>query len=804
RGNHDYSTMQDKLGYQKQYMRNTLQLNQGIAPSGDPIFSEIGYLAGVFRTDWSWAPLFADYDNDGLKDLFIANGYRKDVTNLDFASYREDNYAPQFGTPEAKERKKLDDISTAMPEVKIPNFMYRNKGDLTFEDVSENWGFSLPTYSNGTIYADLDNDGDLDLVSNNIDDNAMLYENMLYQNNISPAKAANHYLRIKFAASQENMAKVDGTVVQLSANGEKQYLEFNPYRGYKSTVEPFLHFGLGTSGVIDTITVIWPNQAISRQFNVAANQLLTISYPETNEEAPIRQQPKVLTQQKKYLFEDMTLQAELQTVAHRGNYFIDFNVTPMLHKQLSMDGPYLAAGDLNNDGLEDVVMGGDAGAASKILWQQQGGTFKTVAMPFDSLYEDQGILIFDANGDGHNDIYIVSGGSQFEPNHIRHQDRLYLNDGSGNFAHATTSLPKIGTAGSVVKGADMDGDGDIDLFVGGRLVPKEYPLPASSHLLRNDGGTFVDVTREYAPELEALGLVTDAIWFDYDNSGSPDLVVVGEWMLVTVFSNTKGRLTNTTATLGLEETHGLYYSVQAADINQDGYADLVLGNSGLNSYYTASKEQPLEIFAKDFDANGTIDPILTHYNQDKRYISLFRDRMHDQILGIKKRFKRYEDFGRATFDEAFTKKEMEGVYHGKCTNLASFVLENKEGKTFQYHQLPAEAQFSTVRSIEVADMDGDGHQDLLIVGNSYAEESVRGWFDASYGYFLSGNSDFTFKAVMPSVSGFVASGDTRQMIAIMVNSKKHFIISRNNGPVSIIRISGESSSIPQLANKNPY
>lgn len=477
----------------------------------------------------------------------------------------------------------------------------------------------------------------------------------------------------------------------------------------------------------------------------------------------------------------------------------------MLHKQLSMDGPYLAVGDLNGDNLDDFVMGGDEFKATKIIWQQEEGTFKATSLPFDSLYEDQGILIFDANGDSHNDIYIVSGGSQFLPDHLRHQDRLYINNGSGSFTDATAEwLPKIGSFGSVVKGADFDNDGDVDLFVGGRLVSMKYPWPASSFILRNDGDKFTDVTREYAPALEDLGLVTDAIWFDYDNNGSQDLVVVGEWMPVTIFKNTNGKFTNTTATLGLEDTHGLYYSVQAADINKDGYADLVLGNNGLNSYYTASKEQPLEIFAKDFDENGTMDPVLTHYNQDKRYISLFRDAMNDQIIGTKKRFLKYGDFGRSTFDEAFSKSELEGAYHGVCNILSSFVLENKEGKTFLRHMLPAEAQFSTLRSMEIADLDGDGHEDLLISGNSYAEEPIRGWYDSSYGYFLSGDGAFNFKAILPSVSGFIADGDVRQLKAISIGGKKHFIISRNKGPVSIIALSGGASRpSPQLVNKVP-
>lgn len=806
RGSFDFTYMQDKYGYQKQYIRNTLQLNQGKMPDGDVKFSEIGYLAGVFRTDWSWAPLLADYDNDGYKDLFVANGYRKDVTNLDFIVYNNDNKY-SLGTEEAK-RKKSSAVLDSMPEVKIHNFLYRNKGDLTFEDVSEKWGFTLSTYSNGAVYADLDNDGDLDIINNNIDSDAILYENMLY--NPGAKKGANHFLRVKLAADKGDESKLYGAKVLAHINGTIQYLEFSPYRGYKSTVEPFLHFGLGADSLVDTLTVIWPDNKITQKYNVQVNQVLNLSYQERGDPAPIETEPELLLQvkgktdipQKKYLFENVTMQTGLHNIKHEERHYVDFKEVPLLHKQLSVDGPYFAVGDLNNDGLEDVVMGADEGFATRILWQKANGSFKQTSLPFDSLYEDRDILIFDANKDSFNDLYVVSGGSQFSKNHERYQDRLYLNDGKGNFIDATANLPKFRSSGSVVKGADYDQDGDIDLFVGGRFIPFEYPLPAKSYILRNDGGIFRDVTQEVAPELENIGLVTDACWFDYDNNGTLDLVLVGEWMPVTIFKNqNQHKLFNVTSELDLERTNGWYHSVHAADLNHDGYLDLIVGNNGLNSYYQASADQPVEIFATDFDNNGTLDPILTNYNQDKRYISFFRDRLNDQINGIKVRFKRYKDFANATFDESFTKDELKEAYHGACYELSSFLLENKGGHNFHFHQLPLETQFSAIRSVEVEDLDGDGHLDLLVVGNSHAEELVRGWYDASYGYFLRGDGAFNFKAIKPSESGFVAEGDIRQIKAINLNGKKSFIISRNRGTLVAYSVTGTIKE--SMAKKEP-
>lgn len=793
KGNHDSFERQGKLGYENQYMRNTLQLSRGLVPSNSMKFSEIGYLAGVYKTDWSWAPLFADFDNDGLKDLFISNGYRKDVTNLDFMSYNHDPTV-FFGTESTKKAKLVKSIKD-LPEVKIHNYMYRNKGDLTFEDVSTKWGLDIPTFSNGSLYADLDNDGDLDIVVNNIDDDALLYENKLYEKNGD--KKANQFLRVKLEVNEQQAVLTNGVKVHITTGDQKQYLEYNPYRGYKSTVEPYLHFGLGSAPKVDTLQIIWPDGRIFKTFDVPSNQLLTINY--SNSVAALDtisgvKQANLYTDEftradNDLMFKDITAQLSLSNFKHEEKDFIDYKSTPLLHRQLSKEGPYLAVGDLNNDGMEDMVIGGDEGVATKLFFQKQNGDFTTISLPFDSVYEDRDILIFDANNDTFNDIYIVSGGSQFPENDPNYQDRLYLNDGIGKFRNATNLLPQEFTSGSVVKGADYDKDGDIDLFIGSRLIPGKYPLPPGSYILKNDNGHFVDVTQYVLSDLSSIGMVTDANWSDLDNDGYLDLIVVGEWMPVTVFKNVDGEsFINITKQLGLEHTKGWFHSLTVSDLNKDGFNDLILGNTGLNSFYKASIEEPIEIFAKDFDSNGSLDPILTHYNFGNRYISYYRDRVLEQIPFIKKKFPDYKSFAEATFDDSFNKEELKSAYHGVCNILSSFILENNGGISFKQHTLPVEMQISPITDLIINDFNGDGILDILSIGNSNSEESTRGRYDASLGNYLLGNGNFKFKAIAPGSSGFIAEGDTRRLESITMGRKQCFIFTRNDGFLSIFSL----------------
>lgn len=781
-GNYDIFLSSRQAGYQDQYMRNTLQLNQGTFPDGSPRFSEIAYLAGMFKTDWSWAPLFADFDNDGLKDLFISNGYRKDVTDLDFIIYnRRTSSNIMFGTESAKMKKRgeaLADRLKELDDVKLSNRIFHNEGNLTFNDYTKKWGLDIPTFSNGVAYADLDNDGDLDIVVNNMDDNAMIMDNTLYQSD-QPAK--NHYLRIKLTSDNK---VCNNSKVWIITNGSRQYLEYSPYRGYKSTVEPYLHFGVGDHSTVDTLTVIWPDKTITRRLDINTNQTIEIKYKSGEKVDPSALPAYMIVKSKnpdheKYMFVNVSDSSKLAEEPHHEDFQNDFRQTPMLPHLLSEFGPYVAVGDLNGDTLEDVVLGNDAGIPTKLMFQSSSGKFEKKILPGDSIYEDRRILLFDLENDGDKDIYVVSGGSKWPQGNKNYQDRIYVNNGKGDFTVAHDILPEMHVSSNTAVSSDVDSDGDMDIFVGGYLVPQKYPYCPKSYLLINDNGKFIDKTDDIAPGLKQTGMVTDATWADINGDNKEDLIIVGEWMPITLYLNDKnGRLHNATSKYGLENTNGWYYSVLASDLNADGNTDIIVGNTGENSYYKPSVEEPVEIFTKDYDNNGTVDPIMTHYNQGERYISFFRDRLIKQIPRVKGFFNNYEKFASTTFDNTFTKKDMKGAQHLKCNSLTSLVLENTRNKLI-IHPLPVEAQISTIKGITSGDFNADGARDIIVIGNSDAEESIRGNYDASYGLFMTGDNQFGFSPHKPSVSGLVTEGTPQQIVQLTIDNNPHLLITRN-------------------------
>jgi enediyne biosynthesis protein E4 len=743
--NYDRFDLNQQMGYQPQYVRNTLQLN-----NGNGTFSEIGQLAGVYNTDWSWAPLFADLDNDGLKDLLVTNGYVKDVTDLDYVLYSRDN--TMFGTEKANQDKVRQEYEKLLSVI-IPNYVFRNNGDLTFENKSAAWGLTQASNSNGAVYADLDGDGDLDLVVNNINRPAFVYRNdadKLLQNN---------FLRLSLQGDSRNRQGLGARVV-LRHHGREQVLEQQPTRGYKSSVEPILHFGLGKDTLVQTVEVYWPDGKYQLLRNVRANQVLAVRHAAAGP-APAQASPAQET-----LFREVTEESGI-SFHHHGSDHVDFKIQPLLPHKHSQNGPGLAVGDVNCDGLDDFYVGNSARQAGMLYLQSPDGSFsgRPLGGPSEKA-DDMGALFFDADGDGDLDLYVVSGGSAFKPGASQYQDRLYRNDGAGNFTHAPTALPAMPSSGSVVTAADFDGDGDLDLFVGGRVQPHHFPAPGRSYILRNDQGRFRDVTAEVAPGLADIGMVTAALWTDFDADGQVDLLVVGEWMPLTFLKNENGAFRNVTDATGLTATHGWWNSIVTGDFNGDGRPNYIVGNLGTNSRYQASAEQPVRIYANDYDKNGTVDPILTYYIQGKEYPTHPRDAMTDQIVSFRRRFPRYADYGARTFHEMFTKEELAGARILKSERFETSYLENLGGGKFALEALPVQAQFAPVYGMLAQDFDGDGHLDVLLAGNSYATEVSVGRYNASIGTYLRGDGQGGFRPVPVQESGFFVPGDAKGMAGL--------------------------------------
>jgi hypothetical protein len=732
-----------QMGYEPQYMRNTLQVN-----NGDGSFSEIGQLAGVHNTDWSWGPLLADYDNDGYKDLFITNGYLKDMTDLDFIVYRRRNMMFKKGD---EADKALFDAIDKLWGAKTVNYIFRNNGDLTFDNLSEKWGFTEPSFSNGAAYGDLDNDGDLDLVVNNINGEAAVHQN-------KSEREKNHYLQIVLKGSPGNRKGYGAKVWLRTADGKEQFLEQSPYRGFMSTAGDVLHFGLGSDAVTTSLKIVWPDGRYQQLNPVQADQRIALDYNDAL--APPAGDSKEVSVEK--IFENITQSAGIHYV-HRDDEYEDFRDEPLIPHKFSQCGPKLATGDMNGDGLEDIFIGGSANHPGGFFRQLPDGKFTPFKLQGDSTYEDQEVLFFDADQDKDLDLYVVSGGFEFAVGSKFYQHRLYRNDGKGNFQPDTAALPGLRTSGSSVSAADIDKDGDLDLFVGGRVIPAQYPLPPASFILRNDHGKFTDVTSSTNESLSSIGMVTASVWSDIDGDTWPDLILVGEWMPVTVFKNQRGKLINITKASGLADHTGWWNSLKAVDADRDGDMDLIAGNLGLNTPYKASSQEPLSVYAKDFDKNGSIDPIMFYYNHGKRYPTATRDDLVDQASFLRGRFKTYKQYGETTFENFFVKGELEGAYSLQATYMESSYIENVGNGTFKIKALPKEAQFSPVFGIETGDFNKDGHLDILLAGNSYTTHIHTGRYDASYGLLLTGDGHGNFKARPANQSGFFVRGQVTDL-----------------------------------------
>ncbi len=753
-------------GYTAQYTRNTLQLN-----NGNGSFSEIGQFSGISQTDWSWSVLLADYDNDGYKDVFITNGFRRDIGDMDYINYQQD-LSQSFGTEQARKQRKLDAIK-ALPSTAIKNYFFKNNGDFTFSNTSEHWGIKEPNLSNGSAFADLDNDGDLDLIVNNINEKASILRNN------SEKKSASNFIKIRLRGKAGNLAGI-GAKLTLKSSGNLQYYQHYLSRGYESSVDHSIHFGLGKETTVESITIVWPDNRSQILKNLSSNQTITIDYDDS-----MRMLTQVSNENIKTLFHEVAEKIGTAYL-HKENTYVDFNVQPLLPHMHSKNGPKMATGDINGDGLEDFFIGGSMGYSGSFFLQSIDGTFKERPLNLDINAEDMGSLLFDADGDGDNDLYIVSGGSEFKKNSKEYLDRLYINDGNGNFIRDMAALPDTRSSGSTVAASDFDNDGDLDLFVGGRVVPGEYPLPPRSYLLRNNHGKFTDVTNEICKDLANVGMVTAAVWVDYDQDNKIDLIVTGEFMPIRIFKNAGDQFKEVTDKAGLTQTSGWWNSLTAADMDNDGDMDLVAGNLGANSRYKASVSEPLCIYAKDYDNNNSIDPVMCYYIQGENYIAHPRDVLISQIPAMKGRFKSYKEYANVRFEDAFLPKEMENAYVVKATNFRSSYFENLGDGAFKISTLPLVSQFAPINGIQVMDVNNDGYLDLLMVGNNYSGDASIGNYDALIGVCLIGNGKGDFKSMGVNNSGFFVDSDAKDIKEIALNNgKKVVLVSSNSGTLKV-------------------
>ncbi|MEO6962919.1 MAG: VCBS repeat-containing protein [Puia sp.] len=764
--NFDKFQMLFRKGFYYQYSRNMLQKN-----NGDGTFSEVGQLAGVSNTDWSWSGLFSDFDNDGYKDIFISNGYVKDYTDMDFIKYTLDK---SLHTGENNGKTSVEDYIKKMPENPLPNYIFQNKGNLRFEKKSKDWGIDQKTVSSGAAYADLDNDGDMDLVINNTNDPAGIYRN----NNELINKT--NWLRVKLQGNAKNPSGI-GSKVKVFCKGQEYFQEEFPVRGFQSSVDPVLNFGLGSHTMIDSMIVIWPNDNTQKFTQVKADQTLNVKL--TN--ATGKWVYELPADKKQPYFSEAVAPATMQ---HHGSNFDDFSIQKLMTGYLSKTGPSMAVADVNKDGLEDIFFGGGRDQPSQLFIQNRRGMFNLSPQPAfikDSAYASGAAVFFDADQDGDMDLYLASSGYDLDEHSNYLGDRLYINDGKGHFTRSANPLPQMPFSKSCVKAADIDGDGNMDLFIGGRVIPGKYPLSPGSRILLNDGkGNFTDATASIAPALQKAGMVTDAVWVDVNGDKKPDLVVVGEYMPVTVFINHNGKLSDESAQYIPFESSGWWNTIYAADMDGDGDQDLVIGNMGLNTQFHASSKEPVSLYYKDFDGNGSVDPVFCYYIDGKSYPAISRDDLTDQLPFLKKKFLQYADYSTATINDLFTPEQLKDAGLLKASEMRTVYLENKENKNFVLHELPVEAQFAPVYAITSADINRDGKKDLILAGNNAWTRIRYGRYEASHGTVLTGDGKGNFKFIPPAQSGITVRGDVRSIEYI----SPHLFFGINNQPAKIFSL----------------
>jgi hypothetical protein len=733
-----------RVGYHYQYMFNCLQLN-----NGNGTFSDIAQMSGVSKTDWSWAPLLADFDNDGQKDLFITNGYRRDTRDNDYL---------RGHNPTGQKVETFEDALNLMPSTKVSNYMYKNNGDLTFTNVGSNWGLDDPINSNGAAFSDLDNDGDLDLIINNMEDQAQIFQNNLRGHN---------HLKIKFSGSS-----FDGAKIKLTANDQTQYQEYRTVRGYQSSVSHLIHFGLGTNKNIDEVYIEYPNGKSETIKNVAVNQILEVNSDNAKENA----------RSKDVKGEYFEFVKELDYM-HQEKQVNDFEREVLLPNKMSQLGPFMSKGDVNADGVEDFYVSGARGFSGKLFLGEEAGYKATASGPWDKNWvcEELGSVFFDADNDGDLDLYVVSGSNEYDYDDKRMKDHLYINDGNGRFVDGTDLLPEMMTSGQAVVAGDYDADGDQDLFIGGRQTPGFYPFAPRSYLLENTEEGFTEVTSK-SPDLMGPGMITDAQFYDLDQDKDLDLVCVGEWMSPKIYRNDGGTFVDNTMNYNVSEEVGWWSSVAIDDLNKDGKPDFVFGNVGLNNKFHPNKEHPLEIYTHDFDKNGTYDIVLGKYQDGTCYPVRGKQCSSEQMPFISNKFPTYGEFAIADLEKIYGQDQLDQALHFTATEFGSMVLLSSAG-SYEKVLLPNEAQLGPLNAILIEDFTGDGNLDVLAVGNNYSAEVETVRYDGGRGVLLQGDGNGDFIALSPLESGFFVNLDAKDMII----TDQGILVSNNLGPILLFR-----------------